>query len=93
MHTDVLIIGAGPAGLAAASLLLGRGLRITIADEQERAGGQFLRQPPRQTRVRSWLSGRLYDPAKRLLREIEDHPDIDWRFGTTVAALIHDPAT
>ena len=41
LHTDVLIIGAGPAGLAA-SLLAGRaGARVIVADEDFRFGGRL----------------------------------------------------
>ncbi|KPY15536.1 sarcosine oxidase subunit alpha [Pseudomonas syringae group genomosp. 3] len=41
-HCDVLIVGAGPAGLAAA-LAAGRsGARVIIADEQEELGGSLL---------------------------------------------------
>jgi len=42
LHTDLLIIGAGPAGLAAA-LAAGRaGARVIVADEDFRAGGRLL---------------------------------------------------
>lgn len=42
MHTDVLIAGAGPAGLMSA-LILGRaGLRVMICDESAAAGGSLL---------------------------------------------------
>jgi sarcosine oxidase subunit alpha len=36
---DVLIIGAGPAGLAAARALQGSGLRVVVADDQAESGG------------------------------------------------------
>ncbi len=41
---DVLIVGAGPAGLAAAGGLAGHGLSIAIADERPDLGGQFFKQ-------------------------------------------------
>ena len=41
-HADVLIIGAGPAGLAAAKTLVGSGLRVIVLDEQNEFGGSLL---------------------------------------------------
>ncbi|OEJ34218.1 FAD-dependent oxidoreductase [Streptomyces subrutilus] len=42
---DLAIVGAGPAGLAAAVTAAGLGLRVTVLDTGERPGGQFYRQP------------------------------------------------
>lgn len=42
--TDLLIVGAGAAGLAAAALVTRHGLRVTILDENGRLGGQYYRQ-------------------------------------------------
>ncbi len=42
---DVLIIGAGPAGLAAAAALGGAGLAVRVVDERSAPGGQFYKQP------------------------------------------------
>ncbi len=41
-HCDVLIVGAGPAGLAAAAAAAQTGARIIIADEQAEFGGSLL---------------------------------------------------
>jgi D-hydroxyproline dehydrogenase subunit alpha len=43
MSRRVVILGAGPAGLAAAQAALARGAEVTLLDEGERAGGQFWR--------------------------------------------------
>lgn len=40
---DVIVIGAGPAGLAAADALAGSGLAVLMLDEQAAAGGQVYR--------------------------------------------------
>jgi NADPH-dependent 2,4-dienoyl-CoA reductase/sulfur reductase-like enzyme len=45
MRTDLAVIGAGPAGLAAALAAAARGLRVTILDAAPAPGGQFYRQP------------------------------------------------
>jgi NADPH-dependent 2,4-dienoyl-CoA reductase/sulfur reductase-like enzyme len=41
-----VIVGAGPAGIRAAQALVAAGLRPTVLDEAQRAGGQIYRQPP-----------------------------------------------
>jgi len=41
-HCDVLVIGAGPAGLAAARAAASAGLRVILADDQPQAGGSLL---------------------------------------------------
>ncbi|MEV0985629.1 NAD(P)/FAD-dependent oxidoreductase [Streptomyces sp. NPDC049949] len=42
---DLAIVGAGPAGLAAAVTAAGLGLRVTLVDAGERPGGQYYRHP------------------------------------------------
>jgi sarcosine oxidase subunit alpha len=44
-HCDVLVIGGGPAGLAAALAASGTGARVTLCDEQAEPGGSLLSQP------------------------------------------------
>jgi NADPH-dependent 2,4-dienoyl-CoA reductase/sulfur reductase-like enzyme len=43
---QVVIVGAGPAGIRAAETLASAGLRPTVVDEGARAGGQIYRRPP-----------------------------------------------
>ncbi|MBB6410324.1 sarcosine oxidase subunit alpha family protein [Mesorhizobium sangaii] len=40
-HCDVLVVGAGPAGLAAARLASGAGLTVTLVDDQPKPGGSL----------------------------------------------------
>ncbi|WP_329740874.1 FAD/NAD(P)-binding oxidoreductase [Dyella sp. A6] len=42
-HYDVLVVGAGPAGLSAARTAAGHGARVGLVDLQPRAGGQVWR--------------------------------------------------
>ena len=44
IKTDVLIIGGGPAGLEAASILSKSGFNVVIVDEHFKLGGQLLKQ-------------------------------------------------
>ncbi|MGW7001491.1 sarcosine oxidase subunit alpha family protein, partial [Streptomyces sp. NPDC054933] len=41
-HCDVLVVGAGPAGLAAAAAAVRTGARVILADEQPEPGGSLL---------------------------------------------------
>ena len=43
-QTDILIIGAGPAGMAAAIEAARAGAKITVLDENTKSGGQIFRQ-------------------------------------------------
>jgi sarcosine oxidase subunit alpha len=43
-HCDMLVIGAGPAGLAAARVAAAAGLRLVLVDDQPRCGGSLLWQ-------------------------------------------------
>ncbi|MGW0208845.1 FAD/NAD(P)-dependent oxidoreductase [Streptomyces sp. NPDC003233] len=46
-RAHLAVLGAGPAGLAGALAATARGVRVTLVDAAERAGGQFYRQPAR----------------------------------------------
>ncbi len=42
---DVLVVGAGPAGLAAARTAAEGGASVLVVDERRKAGGQYFKQP------------------------------------------------
>ncbi len=50
-HCDVLVVGAGPAGLAAARTAAQSGARVILADEQAEAGGGLLSTAERVDRL------------------------------------------
>lgn len=69
-HCDVLIVGAGPAGLAAA-LAAGRsGARVILADEQEEFGGSLLdtREPLDGKPAAEWVA--------QAIAELQAMPDV-----------------
>ncbi|MFI1564191.1 NAD(P)/FAD-dependent oxidoreductase [Streptomyces sp. NPDC020490] len=47
---DLIIVGAGPAGMAAAATAAAGGLRVVLVDSGTAVGGQFWRHPPREAR-------------------------------------------
>jgi sarcosine oxidase subunit alpha len=65
-HCDVLVIGAGPTGLAAA-LAAGRaGARVILVDEQTEVGGSLLSEVARTVGGRSasdWIAGAAHELA------------------------------
>jgi len=91
MHRHVVVIGAGPAGMAAAIEAGARNCEVTLLDESARPGGQIYRQAdPR-------LSGAEFaEPAelarkKRLLRRFEEVVRaIDYRAGVAVYAAFRN---
>jgi NADPH-dependent 2,4-dienoyl-CoA reductase/sulfur reductase-like enzyme len=48
---SVVIVGAGPAGMAAAAVFAGHGVRPILVDEAERPGGQAWRKPTAPIRL------------------------------------------
>ncbi|GAB2570172.1 FAD-dependent oxidoreductase [Microlunatus antarcticus] len=47
--SDLAVVGAGPAGLAAAVAAASRGLSVTVVDAGRQPGGQYWRHPDEQT--------------------------------------------
>lgn len=79
---DVAIIGAGPAGLAAAEELSGHGLQIVIVDEQENAGGQIYRHVPESIRSRANSVGK-----SAWIKRIREKTDLHWIQGSVVWSI------
>lgn len=70
--TQAAIIGAGPAGLAAASELAKAGAKVTVLDENARPGGQLFKQIHKFFGSKEHHAGtRGYDIGKNLLAETE----------------------
>jgi sarcosine oxidase subunit alpha len=67
-HCDVLVVGAGPAGLAAALAASSAGARVMLCDEQSEAGGWLLEQESAAIDgqpARQWLADTLTALAAR----------------------------
>ncbi|MEU5719243.1 NAD(P)/FAD-dependent oxidoreductase [Streptomyces sp. NPDC020403] len=48
---DLVVVGAGPAGMAAAAAAVAGGLRVVLVDSGTAVGGQFWRHPPEHARA------------------------------------------
>lgn len=68
---DLIVVGAGPAGLAAAVEADRRGLRVAVIDEQTAPGGQIFRNAERAVAAPSGVGslGREYRDGLRLIEE------------------------
>jgi sarcosine oxidase, subunit alpha len=56
-HCDVLVVGAGPAGLAAAAAAAQHGARVILCDEQAELGGSLLADGPEGPQAPSLVDG------------------------------------
>jgi sarcosine oxidase subunit alpha len=81
---DVLIIGAGPAGLSAARSLLGTGLAVILADDRPRCGGSL-----------NWEASTVDGQpgaawAHAVCAQLSDDPGVTVLTSTTVTAAYED---
>ncbi|MBL9035264.1 MAG: FAD-dependent oxidoreductase [Rhodospirillaceae bacterium] len=92
----ILIVGAGPAGLRAAELLVAAGCAPILVDEAPRIGGQIYRQPPRVpgfSRAAKELYGSSAERAKDLFVAFDRiRHRIDYRPQSLVYDLIDNRA-
>jgi D-hydroxyproline dehydrogenase subunit alpha len=66
-RAEVAVVGAGPAGLAAALVLAEHDADVVLVDEQARPGGQIYRQPPETFAGAALPPGRAYSRGRDLL--------------------------
>ncbi|MDZ7811257.1 MAG: FAD-dependent oxidoreductase [Arhodomonas sp.] len=83
LDTELCMIGAGPAGMAAARTAADSGVSCVLLDEQSTAGGQIYRGVAHSSHARRRVLGRDYE-AGLGLTEALDHPDIQYCGGVTV---------
>jgi sarcosine oxidase, subunit alpha len=70
-HCDVLVVGAGPAGLAAALAAAGAGLKVMVCDEQAEMGGSLL------TETAASIDGKsAMDWIRAALAELRANPNV-----------------
>ena len=94
-HTDVLIVGAGPAGIQAAKVAAGSGHDVMVIDMQESPGGHLLFHPRE-------IDGQAgSDWVSREVGDLQGRENVTWLQSTTatgyydhnmVIAVEHEPA-
>ncbi len=90
-QVEVLIIGAGPAGLSAADILLEAGASVAIVDRSDRVGGQLTKQTHMFFGSQAhYASKRGIDILTILFDKIKHHPNLHMFTNTTVAGLYPD---
>lgn len=91
MDTDVLVIGAGPAGLLAAASAARAGVNVLLVERSERLGGQLIKQTHKFFGSRDEYAGeRGIDIAARLIKETEEQAGITTWKNATVAGIYPD---
>lgn len=81
-HADVLVVGAGPAGMQAALHAAGQGMQVVLADENPRIGGSLDYQW-----VKDETAARVRDALKQ---GVMQHPRIKVKTQTVVAGYYAD---
>ncbi|WP_018156406.1 FAD-dependent oxidoreductase [Demetria terragena] len=79
VHTDIAIVGAGPAGLAAAREAAATGLRVTVFEQDFQLGGDLLSRPDQTVEgipAREWI--------EQVRAELEAAPNVRILIRTSV---------
>lgn len=91
-QTDLLVVGAGPAGLAAAAEAARTGVKVLVVDDNLRAGGQIYRQVPVEFKAgTSAAASTDVGRGKALLSEATS-AGVQFRFGCTAWGMF-EPGT
>ncbi|HEY2277559.1 MAG TPA: NAD(P)/FAD-dependent oxidoreductase [Streptosporangiaceae bacterium] len=88
LRADVAVVGAGPAGMAAALAAADLGAQVVLVDAGAAPGGQIYRQPA----TASAAAGPHVGPElPRRLRQVAAHARIQYRPNTTVWQAVAGP--
>jgi NADPH-dependent 2,4-dienoyl-CoA reductase/sulfur reductase-like enzyme len=81
-HFDVLIVGAGPAGLSAARVAADNGARVGLVDDNPHPGGQIWRQGPEHPPAGT---------AKALIQALTGRPNVSLYSGARIVQALPGP--
>jgi len=98
---DLIVVGAGPAGLTAAATARERGLSCVVLEQEDDLGGTVLHYPRRKLvlvqpiEIPLWGRTTKEEYSKEellaIFRELVDRAALDIRFGHRVAAVRQEP--
>ena len=89
IDADLIIIGAGPAGMTAAVTAANHGAKVLLLDEQPQAGGQIYRNVKKQYEEKRYL-GEDYFAGGKLVDAL-DHNNIRIEYSASVWRIDEGP--
>ncbi len=89
-HSDVAVVGGGPAGLAAALTAAEQGVGVTLVDDQPELGGHLLFNSRNLRGLPDLVDGSGPEVANRLIQRVTKSPHIEVLSGATVFAHYQD---
>ena len=81
--TDLLVIGAGPAGMSAAAVAAEAGQSVVMVDERGNSGGQYFKQPSNYFSVSERKLDKQFQMGRRLISRVSN-PGITTLRGCTI---------
>jgi sarcosine oxidase subunit alpha len=91
IETDALIVGAGPAGLAAAEIIASKGFHVVIVDDQLRLGGQLIKQTHRFFGSKDLFAGlRGYQIAEHYENKLRKYHNVKILSQTTAIGVFKE---
>ncbi len=90
IYTDIVIVGAGPAGLSAANILKDFNIRVLLVEQNPKLGGQLIKQTHKFFGSENEMAGtRGFEIANILIQNIKDS-NINYKTDSTAFGFYPD---